>query len=157
MDENIEIRSRKIRNIIGAVPSWIERCGITVIAIIVAGLLAAASLVPYPETDESTAVVEGDDTIKLLVPYRYAGSIRTGMAVSIEFEGYKAADYSYVRGTVKGTDMAVKSLNGSNYFTANINITDAKYTMKKGMKGTASILINNRSVLEHVFGLGMRD
>jgi len=150
MDEKTEIRSRKIRNIIGAVPTRLERYGITVIAIITAGLLAAASLIPYPETAECTAIAESGNTVILLIPYRHAGSVRAGMTVSIEFEGYKAETYGYVNGTVNSADRAVRTVSRANFFTANANVKSAGYTLRRGMKGSATMIVSERTVLRRI-------
>lgn len=49
-NDKIELRSEKVRRIIGEIPSRIVRYGITTITIVVLGLLAGACFIPYPET-----------------------------------------------------------------------------------------------------------
>ena len=52
--ENIELRSKKVRKIIGQVPPIIIRIGITITAIIVAALIAATAMIHYPKDSNST-------------------------------------------------------------------------------------------------------
>ena len=49
-DDKIELRSEKIRHIIGEIPSRIVRYGITIITIVLLVLLVGAYFIPYPET-----------------------------------------------------------------------------------------------------------
>ena len=48
-DKKIELRSEKVRYIIGEIPSRIGRYGITIITIVILGLLVGAYFIPYPE------------------------------------------------------------------------------------------------------------
>ena len=49
-DSKIELRSEKVRHIIGEIPSRIVRYGITIITFVILGLLVDAYFIPYPET-----------------------------------------------------------------------------------------------------------
>lgn len=48
IDENMELRSEKVRNILGEIPSSLMRWGILIIALICIALLLVVCLVPYP-------------------------------------------------------------------------------------------------------------
>lgn len=50
----IELRSEKVRNIIGTIPSALVRCGIAVITIIFITLMFVIFLVPYPYGEGET-------------------------------------------------------------------------------------------------------
>lgn len=52
--QDIELRSEKVRKIIGTVPSAPVRWGITVITIIIAALFIAVMCIPYPYGDGET-------------------------------------------------------------------------------------------------------
>jgi hypothetical protein len=47
--KDIELRSEKVRNIVGKVPHTLLRIGITIISIIIVVVLALAYIIPYPE------------------------------------------------------------------------------------------------------------
>ena len=47
--EQIELRSEKVRNIIGRIPPLLIRSGITLITLLIAGLATATCFIPYPE------------------------------------------------------------------------------------------------------------
>jgi len=48
--ERIELRSEKVRRLIGKIPPSLVRWAIAVIAIVTAALVAAVSLLPYPHS-----------------------------------------------------------------------------------------------------------
>lgn len=52
--DKIELRSEKVRNIIGSVPPTLVRWGIVVIALILIMLILAISLIPYPYEEDET-------------------------------------------------------------------------------------------------------
>lgn len=56
--DKIELRSEKVRTIIGEIPSWVVRYGIIVITIVISGLLAAAYFIPYPETIDAKIMIK---------------------------------------------------------------------------------------------------
>lgn len=45
--EQIELRSEKVRNIIGRIPPLLIRSGITLIALLITGLAVAACFIPF--------------------------------------------------------------------------------------------------------------
>ena len=51
--EQIELRSEKVRNIIGRIPPLLIRSGITLIALLITGLAVAACFIPFPENGKS--------------------------------------------------------------------------------------------------------
>ena len=51
-DSKIELRSEKVRHIIGEIPSGIVRYGITIITIVILVLLVGAYFIPYPRNHQ---------------------------------------------------------------------------------------------------------
>jgi hypothetical protein len=89
--ENIELRSEKIKDILGKAPGGIIRYGIGIITLLLACLFLAAGFIPYPERVDATVRITriGADGIELsaLVPYRFAPRIRQAMRRSRASEG----------------------------------------------------------------------
>ena len=68
--DNIELRSEKVRNIIGQIPPKIIRVGITTIFFIIIGLLIGIYYFEYEYTIKTTALVEqSQDTTKIQIPF----------------------------------------------------------------------------------------
>lgn len=49
-ERNIELRSEKVRNIVGEIPPAVDRYGITVIGLVLVVIVAVSMLTPYKET-----------------------------------------------------------------------------------------------------------
>lgn len=52
--ENLELRSEKVRKIIGQTPPVIMRIGITITAFVVAALIVATAMIHYPKGSDHT-------------------------------------------------------------------------------------------------------
>ena len=154
--DNIELRSEKIRNIIGKVPPRLIRVGITDIAFILSALILAAFFVPYPESVKVPVVITGRNEAgthaQLFIPYRYVTRIKNGMKAEIEMEGYEAAQYGYAKGQIENCSDTVAIVTGNNYFIAEVLLQKypPRYSLWKRMKGTASILISDESIASHI-------
>ena len=138
-DHKIELRSEKVRHIIGEIPSRIVRYGITIITIVMLGLLIGAYFIPYPETISA-----------ITVPYKYVNTIARGMTANIEFEGYDAETYGVANAVITATSHIPLQTEAGSVFTAQVRITDYKYNLVSGMTGTVSILESNESVLQRI-------
>ena len=143
-DSKIELRSEKVRHIIGEIPSRIVRYGITIITFVILGLLVGAYFIPYPETISAKVQITNAHQGTIDFPYKYVNTIARGMTANIEVEGYDAETYGVANGVITAT-----SAEGS-VFTAQVRITSCKYKLVSGMTGTASVLVSNESVLQRI-------
>ena len=149
-DDRIELRSEKVRHIIGEIPSGIVRYGITTITIVILSLLVGAYFIPYPETISAKIQMEDAHQGTITIPYKYINMIQKGMNVSIELEGYDVENNGVTNGTIVTLcHTPLPTANGS-MFTAQITIKRCHYKIISGMTGTASIHISNKSLLQRV-------
>ena len=150
VDDKIELRSEKVRHIIGEIPSKIVLYGIMIITVVILGLLAGAYFIPYPETISAKVQMTNARQGTIAVPYKYVNTLARGMTVNIEFEGYDAETYGVANGVITATSHIPLQTAEGNVFTAQVRITDCKYNLISGMTGTASILVSNESVLQRI-------
>ena len=150
VDDKIELRSEKVRHIIGEIPSKIVRYGIMIITVVILGLLAGAYFIPYPETISAKVQMTNARQGTIAVPYKYVNTLARGMTVNIEFEGYDAETYGVANGVITTTSHTPRQTAEGNVFTAQVRITDCKYNLISGMTGTASILVSNESILQRI-------
>lgn len=148
--DKIELRSEKVRHIIGEIPSKIVRYGIMIITVVILGLLAGAYFIPYPETISAKVQMTNARQGTIAVPYKYVNTLARGMTVNIEFEGYDAETYGVANGVITATSHIPLQTAEGNVFTAQVRITDCKYNLISGMTGTASILVSNESILQRI-------
>ena len=149
-DDKIELRSEKVRHIIGEIPSRIVRYGITVITIVVLILLVGAYFIPYPETVGARIEMADARQGTITVPYQYVGTLEKGMSVGIDLEGYDTETYGPTNGTIAEISPTPRQTQDGNVFTAEVCIKECKYNPMGGMTGTASILVSNGSVLQRI-------
>ena len=149
-DNKIELRSEKIRHIIGEIPSRIVRYGITIITIVLLVLLVGAYFIPYPETISARIEMTNRQQGTVDIPYKYVNTVKKGKNVSIELEGYDTEMYGAPNGTITATMHTPRQTAAGNVFTAQVKVTDCKYKIISGMTGTASILVSNESVLQRI-------
>ena len=149
-DNKIELRSEKVRHIIGEIPSRIVRYGITIITIVILGLLIGAYFIPYPETISAKVQMISTHQGTIAIPYKYVNTMASGMTANIEFDGYDAATYGTANGKIIATSHTPRQTAEGSVFTAQVRITDCRYKIISGMVGTASILISNESVLQRI-------
>ncbi|MDR0187062.1 HlyD family secretion protein [Prevotella brunnea] len=149
-DNKIELRSEKVRHIIGEIPSKIVRYGITIITIVILGLLVGAYFIPYPETISAKVQMTNAHQGTITVPYKYVNTIAKGMTANIEFEGYDAETYGVANGVITATShLPLQTAEGS-VFTVQVRITACRYKLVSGMTGTASVLVSNESILQKI-------
>lgn len=155
--DEIELRSENIRNIIGAVPPSLIRCGITIVVLFFVLVVVATYYIPYPNNLKVQAhVVEHNKQIYIsaLVPYKHLNEIYPSMDIQIEFEGYPSNNFGFVGSKVTSINKDVITINNKNYFMIKALVPDAtKYDIKQNMKGIAYILISNESILKRIISI----
>ena len=125
-DNKIELRSEKVKHIIGEIPSGIVRYGITIITIVILGLLVGAYFIPYPETVSAKVQMTNARQGTIDIPYKYVNTITRGMTVNIEVEGYDAETYGAANGIITSTSHTPRQTAAGSVFTAQIRITDCR-------------------------------
>lgn len=156
--ERIELRSEKVRNIIGEVPPVLVRSGIGIVFGLILLLLIAIYLIPYPETlrVEVTVTSVSDHIVEAyadaLVPFAYVNQVRKGMEVHVDMEGYAEKDYGFVKGTITEVSRQPITYSSKNYIIVKLLLHDKYYTeLCTNMKGTASIMLSDKTIWEHLF------
>lgn len=149
-DDRIELRSEKVRQIIGEIPSGIVRYSIMIITVVVLGIFVGAYFIPYPESINATIHIVNANQGTIAIPYKYVNTIEKKMEVRIELEGYDAEIYGIAHGIIITSSRMPKQTEAGCVFTAQVIITDCTYKPVKGMNGRASILISNESLLQRI-------
>lgn len=149
-DNKIELRSEKVRHIIGEIPSRIVRYGITIITIVILGLLAGAYFIPYPETISAKVQMTNAHQGTIDFPYKYVNTIARGMTANLEFDGYDAETYGVANGLITATSHIPLQTEAGSVFTAQVSMLDCRHKIISGVTGTAFILVSNESILQRV-------
>lgn len=155
--DEIELRSEKVRNIIGAVPPSLIRCGITIVILFFVLVVVATYYIPYPNSLKVQAqVIEHKKQmyVSVLIPYKHLNEINSNMDVQIEFEGYPSNTFGFVSSKIISINKDVITINNKNYFMVRALVPNTtKYDIKQNMKGIAHILILNESILKRIISI----
>lgn len=156
-DKNIELRSEKVRNVIGDIPSFIVRAGSGVIALIVIGLFLSIAFIPYPESISVDLVVDSvncqDVYAHIMIPYRYINEINIETEAKIELEGFSVSHANYLSGSVVSINEKIISSGKDNYFIAFLLIENPTIQIQPNMKGVGYLMISNKTILKRLTNL----
>lgn len=97
--ERFQLRSEKVRSIVGQVPPALTRYGMTIIAVAVGLILLTAALIPYRQVSTGTAVItslpemQPEDSLSVtlrLLPQETITPVRSGSPILLQGEGAAA-------------------------------------------------------------------
>ena len=146
--DNIELRSEKVRHIIGRIPPLLIRMGTAVVAIIMIAMSVAVYTVHYPITIEAKGEVVTLNTItqaRVYIPYKYIGLFDEQRTADIKFEGY---DKVYAMPVTLHTHKLI-SIDGVNYFETRIKLSEndlPDILIQHMQKINVRILISDRTI-----------
>jgi hypothetical protein len=161
--KDIELRSEKVRNIVGQVPPVLLRQGIAIISLVLLLLFAGAYFIPYPETIRINIQLQNatDNEIKA-VGYcspLMKSKLKEGQIVRLELFGYPSNIYGLIEGQIV-TIYSIPEISASKepLFKTEISFPSQLRTSygetipyAPQMEGTGSILLSDASLLERFF------
>ncbi len=108
MNEGKEIEiyePREAQELIGYIPTSLQKWGVYAIALFMAILLAGSCFFRYPETLKGSIIIppsEGADSVSgiMFLPPSNLGEVRDGAKVLVFTEAYPEAKYGFLTGTV---------------------------------------------------------
>ena len=152
VSDNIELRSEKVRNVIGKVPPRLVSLGTVLITVIVLALALAFYKIPYPISIEATGEVINQRTVQVFVPYKYLYLFDEPRTAHVSFEGNDDASYSC--NVISHNAKLIHGEEG-NYFMAIATVsTQGRNTpvLQKYMKADVRVIISNQTLWQQVFG-----
>ena len=148
--DNIELRSEKVRHIIGQVPLALVRTGTLIITLVVIALVIAFYTIRYPITIEVQGKVTSNDSVELLVPYKYLYLFDAPRTARITLEGQDNDDAPIVCPITSHNDKLL-IVGGNHYFTAKTHIRSNGSNSQPGLKVSARIVISDKTLWQQVF------
>ena len=119
--DNIELRSEKVRNVIGKVPPRLVSLGTVIITIIVLALAVAFYKIPYPISIEANGEVINQRTMQVFVPYKYLYLFDEPRTAHVSFEGYDNISYQF--DVISHSTKLVHKEDGNYFVAAGIRIS----------------------------------
>lgn len=150
--DNIELRSEKVRNIIGKVPPRLVSLGTVIITIIVLALAVAFYKIPCPISIEANGDVINQRRVQVFVPYKYLYLFNEPRIANVSFEGNDNMAYHC---KITSHNNRLIHREDGNYFAAMATIsTQGQNTpvLQKYMKADIRIIVSNKTLWQQVFG-----
>ena len=148
--DNIELRSEKVRHIIGQVPPALVRTGTMVITLVVIALAVAFYTIRYPITIEAQGKVMHNDSIEFLVPYKYLYLFDEPRTARITLEGQDNDDAPIVCPITSHNNKPF-IIAGNHYFTAKTYIRSNGSNVQPGLKVSARIIVSEKTLWQQIF------
>ena len=148
--DNIELRSEKVRHIIGQVPPTLVRTGTMVITLVVIALAIAFYTIRYHITIEAQGKVTSNDSVELLIPYKYLYLFDEPRTARITLEGQDNDDTPIVCPITSHNDKLL-DVGENHYFTAKTHIRSNGSNSQPGLKVSARIVISDKTLWQQVF------
>lgn len=146
--KHIELRSEKVRSIIGKIPPLLLRIGITVLTGVIIIILALMYYIPYPQIKTFTVQTENVNGVyyaKGALKVKDAKLLKVGQRATILlFSIY--GDYS-----VDGDVYSIKESNGKALICIKITSSDSvEKRLKTAPSGEVTVLITDEPILRRL-------
>ncbi len=151
MDEtkDIELRSEKVRNIIGQIPSKIIRIGITIIFVVVLALLLGATFFKFDRTIDAPATLYIENTrvhYSIEVPYNKLKYLESGQKLVITVHSMNC-----FATTVQHIDTTLHINKEHSYFQVQGIFEDVVFKLDEPIKdGQATVYTGKTNLIEYI-------
>lgn len=140
--ENIELRSEKVRNIIGQIPPKIIRYGITLIFVIILVMLTGSYFFEYEYTIKTTATIiqkNNSTKIEIKIPVNEIEKIKIGQKIVLNFDNITNIYNEQVETAIQIIPKKIHIKGNEAFYLAELTITDSLQT-----KTGKIVLVNGR-------------
>ncbi len=148
--DNIELRSEKVRHIIGQVPPALVRTGTMVITLVVIALVIASYTIRYPITIEAQGKVMRNDSVELLVPYKYLYFFDEPRTARLTIEG-QDDDVASIVCSITSHNDKLHTIAGNHYFTAKAPIRGCRISVQPGLNVSVRIVVSDKTLWQQIF------
>ncbi|MBC9934224.1 hypothetical protein [Chitinophaga qingshengii] len=153
-----EVRSEEVQEIMGKMPPWMVRSGITMIAVIMVVGLAGAWFFRYPDVlpmPVRITMQAQSPEVRGRIPAAEAWRVKAGQPVMLQLTAYPPDTYGLLRGTV--TTSAVAETDSSFGVTVQLtqgmlSTTGKQIPRQPVLTGTAEIMTDDKSLLQRILG-----
>ncbi|MFH1005099.1 MAG: hypothetical protein V1781_06355 [Bacteroidota bacterium] len=154
----IELRSEEVKEIMGKVPHYIIRLGISLIFFIIVALFVISIFIKYPEKIISEITIENtlnnNFIAKVKVPVKNISKIKVNQKVILKLNQYSFIEYGAINNKISNVNYNSVIDNGKQYYIVEIMIGKEIITNSNkhliyidGLSGTAEIIINEKSLI----------
>lgn len=161
-DDSIELRSEKVRNIIGQIPPRIIRIGTSIIFILISGILIFCYFYQYDYIVEASSVLTNKNDsllLRLNVPTDKNSLISFGNKVELTLVEINPTESLKLYTQIESKPEIIELNKKKAYYSYFINISDSSLTsqteteleIKDSLKVNAKIYTGKQSVFQRLF------
>ena len=151
-DKNIELRSDKVRGVIGQIPPWIIRSGITVILLVIIALLVGSYYFKYPYTITTTVefLQKNNSFVGFVkIPANEISKIEKGQKVEIYFDKVENISGTVFNSEIREISSEITISNESGFYKVKIGKIE-NLNIKEQTSGIATIKTEEISFFERI-------
>jgi len=153
-NENIELRSEKVRNIIGQIPPRLMRIGISVIFILFIGILTGTYFFKYEYVIKTTATImqkDGYFHVQLRIPANQVDKIKPGQMVILSFENIPNLNGHIIKIHLTSFSKTILVSEKGGFFTSIIILPDSIMTVSgNSFNINGSVIVQAEIVTEKI-------
>lgn len=156
---HISDHSEPVQEIMGTIPSWITRWGVTIIFSILFLVLVGCCIIRHPETVTGTVELTSSDSTGIhgcvVVSSTGIGKISVGQQTNIRLNGFPYMEFGIVRGIISDVSYTPeRDKDGRTGYALCVLFPDGLQTSYgkelpfiEGMDGTAEIITDDRRLI----------
>ncbi len=176
--KEIELHSEEVQEVLGKVPSWIVRWGISLILAIIVILLVGSYFVEYPNSIQLEMTLVNDHTIlenrdeplgfdrrligEALLPTSQIRKVKIGQEVIVCFSNYSEVENEF--GVVKGVVLSISNSPVKGYYKMKISFPNGfitnykkKLSIPVGMDAKIDVITDTSSLLNRLLNHSVHD
>lgn len=156
------MHSEPVQEILGAIPAWITRWGITIIFALLAIIILGSCLIDYPQTLSAPILVmvseNGSVSGRMSVPSPGFGKVQVGQTVNVKLDSYPYMEYGVLKGEITSfLTVPDRACQGVLVYPTYVSFDNGfargnsgiPFGQLKEMSGTADIIVQKRKLIEH--------
>lgn len=153
--DKIELRSEKVRNIVGEVPNAINRTGIILVVMLLCIIAMIFSTIYYPISIsaklESITIDDEFYYVKLYIPNKYFSRVKKGDKIRLVDENQLNSPQTYAGEIICVNDIDSNSnSNEADYCSLNAKFDLRLNISSSRTNNTVKIILQNNNLLKHL-------
>lgn len=149
----VELRSEKVRNIVGEVPNAINKTGIILVIMLLCIIAMIISTIYYPISISAKLgyITTKNDLcyVELYIPHKYFRQIKKGDKIRLIYD-YQSHNSQTYTGDITNVNDVVSNSNEENYCSLNTKFNSRFNISNLETNSTVKIILSNNNLLKHL-------
>lgn len=151
--EKIELRSENVRSILGEIPPFVIRSGITVLTLFLTLIITSSALITFDYTIDTIAIVEEKNNtllVKVLIPIEKLKTSHIDHTIVLQFS-HISSELQNIKSHIHATSSNTYIYKNIKYHVVSISLPTFKkvHFIDKNIV-PAKIFVEKRTILNHI-------